>query len=291
MPRFGPPVSTSFPDLVERPRGALSDKVAVVTGAGSGLGRAVAMALARQGARVVVADFDAARMDRTVEDILRLDSSDAALALSTDVRSDASVRSLARDSIKAMGRVDILVNAAGVLLQGKLDRISTHDWIWMLETNLLGAVRTTTTFLPHMVGRGSGHIVNAVSFGGLVPADPLTIPYDCGHAALAAFTEGVARDMRGTNVIVSLYCAGSRAPRIGQNTRSRGVGRWLQGPIRVDEGDRTMDQLAISLIEGIHEPRFLILGAPEEASAVKHRWDHMDGRSRHDQGETVLRLS
>jgi hypothetical protein len=52
-----------------------------------------------------------------------------------------------------------------------------------------------------------------------------------------------------------------------------------------------MDQLAISLIEGIHEPRFLILGAPEEASAVKHRWDHLDGLSRHDQGETVLRLS
>ena len=174
------------------PPGALSGAVAVVVGGASGIGRTVAKALGRQGARVVVADFDAARMDRTVEEILRLGSSEAALALSTDVRNDASVRSLARDAIKSMGRVDILVNIAGVLLQGKLGSISARDWEWMLETNLLGAVRTSGAFLPHMLERGSGHIVNAVIAGGLVPGDPLTIPYDTGYAALAAFTAGLA---------------------------------------------------------------------------------------------------
>jgi NAD(P)-dependent dehydrogenase (short-subunit alcohol dehydrogenase family) len=155
-------------------RGALGGKVAVVIGGGSGVGKAVAKAVARQGANLVVADFDVPRMERTVEDVRKLGTCESAIALSTDIRSDASVRSLARDSIKAMGRVDILVNAAGVLLQGKLDRISTHDWTWMLETNLLGPVRTVTNFLPHMTERGSGHIVNAVSFGGLLPGDPMT---------------------------------------------------------------------------------------------------------------------
>ena len=103
-----------------RPRGALSGQVAVVVGGASGIGRTVANALARQGARVVIADFDSERMERTVEEILELGIAEA-LALTTDVRSDASVRSMAGDAIKAMGQVDILVNMAGVLLEGPLD--------------------------------------------------------------------------------------------------------------------------------------------------------------------------
>ena len=251
------------------------------------MGRAVALAVARQGANVVVADFDAPRMERTVEEVLKLGSCEAAIALSTDVRSDASVRSLARDSIKAMGRVDILVNAAGVLLQGKLDMISSHDWGWMLDTNLLGPVRTTTNFLAHMTGRGSGHIVNAVSYGGLLPGDPMTIPYDSGHAALAAFTEGLARQLQGSGVFVSLYCPGSKSPRIGQNTRSRGMGRFLLGPDRAEDRSRLFDPLVTGLIESLHHPRFLILGEPDEAPALQRRWDHMDVASDARQEETV----
>lgn len=257
-------------------RGALGGKVAVVTGGGSGIGKAIAKALARQGANLVVADFDVPRMEKTVEDVLKLGTCESAIALSTDVRSDASVRSLARDSIKAMGRVDILVNAAGVLLQGKLEKISTHDWSWMLETNLLGPVRTVTNFLPHMSERGSGHIVNAVSYGGLLPGDPMTIPYDSGHAALAAFTEGLARQLNGTGVFVSLYCPGSKSPRIGKNTRSRGMGRWLGSADQGDDGARLLDPLVTGLIESIHHPRFLILGDPDEAPALQRRWNHLD---------------
>ena len=254
-------------------RGALWNKVAVVTGGGSGVGRAIAKAMARQGANLVVADFDEPRMDRTVGEILKLGTSESAIALSTDVRSDASVRSLARDSIKAMGHVDILVNAAGVLLQGKLERISTKDWGWMLETNLLGAVRTCTAFLPHMAARGSGHIINAVSYGGLIPADPMTVPYDTGHAALATFTQALARQTNGSGVVVSLFCPGSHSPRIGQNTRTRGMGRWLSGGLGAEEGAKVFDQLAASLIDGLHHPRFLIIGDPAEADAVRVRWD------------------
>ena len=254
-------------------RGGLWRKVAVVTGGGSGVGRAVAKAMARQGANIVIADFDTPRMDRTIAEILKLGTSESAIALSTDVRSDASVRSLARDAIKAMGRVDIVLSAAGVLLQGKLDRISSKDWAWMLETNLLGAVRTSTAFLPHMTERGSGHIVNAVSYSGLLPGDPMTIAYDTGHAALATFTQALAQQTRGSGVFVSLFCPGSRSPRIGQNTRSRGLGRWLDAGLGAEEGARVFDQLSASLIDGLHHPRFLIVGDPAEADALRARWD------------------
>ncbi|MDQ2944035.1 MAG: SDR family oxidoreductase, partial [Candidatus Dormibacteraeota bacterium] len=197
------PVSTN-PEGSLRSHGSFSERVAVIVGGGSGIGRAVAKGLARQGANLVVADIDGPRMDRTVEEVLRLGTSDAAIALSTDVRSDSSVRSLARDSVKSMGRVDIVINAAGVLLQGTLDKVSGGDWTWMLETNLVGAVRTSTAFLPHMTARGSGHIVNVVSYGGLVPGDPMAMPYDTGHAALAVFTEGLANQLRGTGISVSI---------------------------------------------------------------------------------------
>src|SRR5260370_41605570 len=143
-------------------------------------------------------------MDRTMEEVLRLGTSEAAIALGTDVRNDASVRSLVRDSLKSMGRVDLVINAAGVLLQGKLEKITGDDWTWMLETNLVGAVRTSTAYLPHMTARGSGHIVNVVSHAGLAPTDPMAPPYDTSHAALAVFSEALARQLHGTGGAASI---------------------------------------------------------------------------------------
>jgi NAD(P)-dependent dehydrogenase (short-subunit alcohol dehydrogenase family) len=101
----------------------------------------------------------------------------------------------------------------------------------------------------------------------------MTIPYDSGHAALAAFTEGLARQLKGSGVFVSLYCPGSKSQRIGQNTRSRGIGRWLGSADQADEGTRLLDPLVTGLIESMHHPRFLILGDPSEADAVRARWD------------------
>jgi NAD(P)-dependent dehydrogenase (short-subunit alcohol dehydrogenase family) len=229
----------------ETPRGALTGKVAVVVGGASGLGRTVAHALAQQGTRVVVADIDAERLERTVEEILHLATADAALGLATDVRRDSSVQSLADDAIKAMGHVDILINMAGVFLQGPVERIKPSDWKWMLETNLLGTVRTTLAFLPHMVGRRSGHIVNAISSGD----QPATVAYDSGAAAVAAFTRGLAADMGPKGVHVSLFTIGRGGPRIGQNTRSRGMGRLLHPRADLEEAVAPNGELVDDLIE------------------------------------------
>ena len=233
-----------------RPRGALSGRVAVVVGGASGIGRTAARALARQGARVVIADFDAERLERTVEEILALGNADA-LALLTDVRSDASVRAMAADAIRAMGRVDVLINMAGVLLEGPLERIKPSDWRWMLETNLLGAVRTTMALLPHMKERGSGHIVNAVS----EPHGNTTIAYDVGVEALASFTRNLAAQVDGTGVLVTLFSTSSR---IGQNTRSRGMGRLLHPREGLEEASKPSDQAIDVLIDALHHPRLLV---------------------------------
>ena len=269
-------VSITSPEIEQPARGSFSGRVAVVVGGGSGIGRAVARAVAHQGANIVIADFDGPRMDRTVEEVLKLGTCEAAIALSTDVRSDSSVRALGRDAVRSMGRVDIVVNAAGVLLQGKLEKISGDDWTWMLETNLVGAVRTSTAFVPHMTARGSGHIVNVVSYGGLMPGDPMSTPYDTGHAALAVFTEGLANQLRASGVRVSIFCPGAKGPRIGQNTRSRGVGRLFRGADTGPDASVQLDQLAGAMVDGLHHRRFLILGDPADAAAFGGRWDRID---------------
>ncbi len=230
------------------PLGALTGKVAVVAGGASGIGRTTAGVLARQGARIVIADFDIERMERTVEEILELGTVEA-LALPTDVRSDASVRSMASDAVKAMGGVDILINMAGVLLEGPIERLKASDWRWMLETNLLGTVRTTLALLPHMKARGSGHIVNAVNAGESEREGRLTIAYDAGGAALSTFTHRLAAEPDGTGVSVTLLATTSR---IGQNTRSRGMGRLLHRGQDLEEAARPADHAIDGLIEALH---------------------------------------
>src|SRR2546427_12442053 len=133
-----------MPAVTDHPasRGALTGKVAVVVGGASGIGRTVANAIARQGARVVIADFDSERMERTVEEILELGIAEA-LALTTDVRSDASVRSMAGDAIKAMGQVDILVNMAGGFLGRPLGRLQASHREGKVPTNLPRSPRQT----------------------------------------------------------------------------------------------------------------------------------------------------
>lgn len=227
------------------PRGALSGQVTVVVGGASGIGRSAAKALAQQGARVVIADFDTGRMERTVEEILQLGTTDAALALTTDVRNDASVRSMAEDAIKAMGRVDMLLNLAGVFLQGPLERIKPADWKWVFDTNLLGTVRTTMALLPHMVERGSGHIVNAAS----PKLTPLTVPYDTCSMAIATFTHMIAEQFDPRGVLVSLFEIGLDGPRIGQNTRSRGMGRILHQADDLEEAAAPNGQVIDALLE------------------------------------------
>jgi NAD(P)-dependent dehydrogenase (short-subunit alcohol dehydrogenase family) len=230
------------------PRGALTGKVAVIVGGASGIGRTSAKALSRQGARVVIADFDNPRMERTIEEVLHLGSAEAALALPTDVRNDGSVAAMASDAIKAMGQVDILLNMAGVFLQGPLDHIKAADWRWVIETNLLGTVRTSMAFAPHMAERGAGHIVNVTSSANT----PLTIAYDSCSAAVASFTNALAEQLRPKGVRVSLLVIGADGPRIGQNTRSRGMGRLLHQAEDLEEGSAPDGQLVDDLLGILH---------------------------------------
>jgi NAD(P)-dependent dehydrogenase (short-subunit alcohol dehydrogenase family) len=167
-----------------------------------------------------------------------------------------------------------------VLLLGDLAEVSSRDWTWMLQTNLLGSVRTANAVRLHMVARGSGHIVNVVAFGGLNPQGSPAIAYDTGEAAIVAFSEGLALDLRPRGVGVSVLCTGRRGPRPGQNTRVRGVPGirgWLpRAPANgADDGSHGLEDLEQLLIEAIRSERFLAL-AEADQRLLRARWKDLD---------------
>jgi NAD(P)-dependent dehydrogenase (short-subunit alcohol dehydrogenase family) len=258
----------------------LLGKVALVTGGANGIGRAFARALAREGADVVIADLDGARLEQARLELVELYARGRLHAVRFDVRKDAQVRSVVAEAIAEMGRVDILVNAAGVLLLGDLDHLVQRDWTWMLQTNLLGAVRTVNALAPHLVERGSGHVVNVVAFGGLVPQGPPSIAYDSGEAAIVAFSEGVALQLRPHGVGVTVLCTGRGGPRPGQNTRVRGmpgIRGWLprSGVNGSDDGSHGLEDLEQLLVDALRSERFLAL-ADADQRLLRARWRDLD---------------
>ena len=261
----------------------LDHKVVVVSGGASGIGRAFARIGARQGADVVVADLDDERLEAAVQELVGLGTGRRFHGLRCDLRKDADVKALAADAFATMGRVDVLVNAAGVFLGGALDEISVRDWEWMLEVNLLGPVRTVRAFLPALKAQAAAYIVNTVSFGALVPQGPLTIPYDSSQAAIAHFTEGLALHAAPHGVRVSLFCLSRTEDAVGSHTRIRGTESWFGGgePVAGD-GSEGLEPVARLLAEGIRAEEYLILEREEDRELAARRFTDRDpGLTRH----------
>ena len=139
--------------------------IVVVTGGASGIGRATALELARRGCDIVVADIHEERLAETVIGVEALGR--RALAVRCDVTLDADVEHLADVAFDAFGRVDIVMNNAGVAVLGPPHRVEMAEWERILQVNVLGLVRGVRAFAPAMVERGSGYVVNTASIAGI----------------------------------------------------------------------------------------------------------------------------
>lgn len=142
----------------------LTGKVALVTGASSGIGEATALALANEGATVVVAARRTDRLDALVRRIT--DDGGKALAIAADVGDEVQTRQMVEKTLQEFQRVDILVNNAGVMLLGPVDGANTREWQEMVNVNLMGLAIATHAVLPTMKAQGDGHIVNISSVAG-----------------------------------------------------------------------------------------------------------------------------
>src|SRR5258705_627420 len=197
----------------------LKDKTAVVTGGASGIGRALCLAFAGEGAHVVVADIDEAGMAETAAGVKKAGTK--ALTVKTDVTTLASVQALAERSSTEMGGVHIVRNNAGVAVHGSLESATHRDWEWVLAVNLWGVIHGVEAFLPRMIAQKQpGHVVNTASMAGLIASQGLGV-YNTSKYAVVGLSETLQKDLRPYNIGVSVLCPMGVSTNIRNSERSR----------------------------------------------------------------------
>lgn len=180
-------------------------KVALITGAASGLGKALCLALAGEGARVIAVDIDGEGAGETARSIVGQGMD--CLSLRTDVSKKEEMESLAVDVLSRYGRVDLLMNVAGVGIGGSVDLLTLDDWEFSLAVNTWSNIYGVHYFLPRMIETGGGHIVTVSSIGGLVPL-PTAASYAVAKFALVGMFGSLRFDLAKHNVGVTVVCPG-----------------------------------------------------------------------------------
>ena len=182
--------------------GMLNEKVAIVTGAGRGIGRGIVEKLAALGARVVISDIDEGSAQETARDI-----GSQAVGLRVDVTSKASVEAMVQEVMDHFGRVDVLVNNAGWDKVGPFLESDESDWEKIIEINLYGMLHCCKAVLPVMVAQGSGKVVNIGSDAGRVGSSGEAV-YSATKGGVIAFTKTLAREMARYKINVNCVCPG-----------------------------------------------------------------------------------
>jgi 3-oxoacyl-[acyl-carrier protein] reductase len=181
-------------------------KVAIITGAGRGIGRAIAERLASEGADVVICDIDKEAAERTAEEI-RSKYSVKAIAISADVANEGDVNSMVEETIKNFGRVDFLINNAGITRDSLLLRMSEEEWDKVIAVDLKSVFLCTRAVIRHMMRQRFGRIVNISSVIGL-RGNVGQANYASAKAGIIGFTKSAARELAGRNITVNAVAPG-----------------------------------------------------------------------------------
>jgi NAD(P)-dependent dehydrogenase (short-subunit alcohol dehydrogenase family) len=270
------------------------DRVAVITGAASGIGQGLAERCAREGMRVVLADVEEAALRRAGDALTH--SGARVLCVRTDVSQAREVEELAERTLSEFGAVHLVCNNAGVGAGGSAWEATREDWDWVLGVNLMGVIHGVRTFVPRMLAQGTeGHIVNTASMAGVLPFHP-SAPYQVSKAGVVALTEQLhgSLRMREAKVGASVLCPGWVRTRIMDAERNRPGGpvqRPPPSPARaamdaffrqaVDTG-MTPEQVADRVLAAVREQRLYVFTHPEMMEDLRKRTEAMlasgDGR-------------
>jgi short-subunit dehydrogenase len=248
--------------------------VAVITGAGSGIGRALAIGLAERGLALALADKDARSVEAAGEEAKKA----GAHALSTHAVDVADVAAMTRfrdEALKAHGRVELLVNNAGVALQGELEELTLENMRWLMDINFWGVVHGTRLFLPSLRRQREAHIVNISSIFGIVGVAGQTA-YAASKFAVRGFSEVLRHELGGTAIRVSTVHPGGVRTNIARSARMpaqldpRLRERYVA---RFDEIARlTPAQAAARILRGIERDRLRIIVGTDARLLTTLQW-------------------
>lgn len=194
--------------------GKLDGKVAIVTGASSGIGEVTALALAAEGARVAAVARRADRLEALTKRIA--EGGGEAIAIAADIADESQVREIVNKTNAQWGRVDILVNNAGVMLLGLIDGADTEDWRRMVNINVLGLMYATHAVLPIMKQQGEGHIVNLSSVAGRTARAGAGV-YNVTKWGVVAFSEALRQEVYKDKIRVTIIEPGAVATELTQH--------------------------------------------------------------------------
>ncbi len=204
---------------------------AIVTGAGSGLGRALAQELVGRGAQLIVSDVDPTSLDQTAS--LLTDRGARVEPLVCDVADRDAVFGLVEEAAGRLGGIDLMVNNAGVAVGGAFQEISDEDWRWAMDINLWGVIHGCRAAAPRMLAQGQGYILNVASAAGLL-APPSMAPYNVTKAGVVALSETLYAEYKDAGVRVSVLCPTFFTTKIADSGRGpwrdedkQQVRRWM----------------------------------------------------------------
>lgn len=239
---------------------SVDGKRALITGAASGIGRELALAFAREGALTLLVDIDGEGLDETSALVAGTGSDSRSYV--ADVSSRDQVDAIAGRVEMEFGGLDILVNNAGVFIWADIADTAIEDWEWILGVNLWGPILTVNAFLPGMLERRSGHIVNVASLGGLITM-PTLGAYSTSKFGLVGFTETLQHEMKPLGIAVTLVCPGNTRTPITGHIRVRGYDRDKLIRMSFDRMPRMPAERAAGLIlEGIKREKGMLILTP-----------------------------
>lgn len=241
---------------------------ALIYGGAKGIGRCVALEWARRGARVAVADIDQAAAAETAADIAA--AGGEAIALAANVLAEDSVRAAAEDTEAKFGPVDIVMNNVGAILNGHPEDIPFAEWQRIMDLNYFAVVRSLGVFLPKMLARGSGHIVNTASFAGLYPYAASRMPYAAAKAAVIALTESLAIYLEPQGIRVSCLIPGPVLTGVMDAMTSWTPDAPMRGP-GAELVLKLPEEVAVTLADGMRDGRIMIPSDPAAWDIIQRR--------------------
>jgi len=233
-------------------------KIILVTGGGSGMGRALCQKLAEIGATVICTDINTQNADETVAMITR--NGKNAIARKLDVAQLPDFEEVIGDIVKEHGRIDMIFNNAGIAITGELRDISIDQWKKVLDINFYGVLYGSQVAYQHMIKQGSGHIVNTSSLAGVVAYIPLITPYSVSKHAVVNYTRCLRQEAKLFNIKASIVCPGLiDTPIIGSLPAVNADPSWNRDSIKQFEPGISAGEAANYILKGVAQNKEIIL--------------------------------